>query len=70
MHCEFTSLAFVAGRLIPLDKCPGVTLIGVGELSRKTIARAILDIVRTDATTATGCLLEWMVDSCCEGLLG
>ena len=56
MHCEFTSLAFVAGRLIPLDKRPGVTLIGVGELSRKTIARAILDIVRTDATTATGSL--------------
>ena len=53
--------AFVAVRLIPLDKCPGVRSIGVGELPRGTITKAILDTVHTDITTATGSLQVWMV---------
>ena len=46
--------AFVAGRLIPLDKCPGIRPIGVGELPRRIIAKAILNVVRSDITAATG----------------
>jgi len=56
--------AFVAGRLIPLDKCPGVRPIGVGELPRKIIAKALLDIERNDITAATSLL------QVCAGLDG
>ena len=46
--------AFVACRLIPLDKCPGVTPIGVGEVSRRIIAKAILKIIGGDVEEAAG----------------
>ena len=56
-----TVSAFVARRLIPLDKCPGVRPIG---LPRRIIAKAVLDIVRNDITAATSPLQE------CAGLDG
>ncbi len=34
--------AFVACRLVPIDKCPGVRPIGIGEVPRRIIAKAIL----------------------------
>ena len=37
--------AFVACRLIPLNKCPGVRPIGVGEVPRRIIAKAVLALV-------------------------
>ena len=44
-----TSLqAYNPCRLIPLDKCPGVCLIGVGELLRRIIGRTIVFCVQTD----------------------
>ena len=46
--------AFVACRLIPLDKCPGVRPIGVGEVPRRIIAKAILRIVGSDVEEAAG----------------
>ena len=46
--------AFVACRLIPLDKCPGVRPIGVGEVPRRIIAKAILKIIGSDVEEAAG----------------
>ena len=34
--------AFVACRLIPLDKCPGIRPIGISETPRRIIAKAVL----------------------------
>ena len=45
-----------ACRLIPLDKCPGVRPIGVGEVPRRIIAKAILRIVGSDVEEAAGSL--------------
>ena len=46
--------AFVASRLIPLNKCPGVRPIGFGEVPRRIIAKAILKIIGSDVEEAAG----------------
>ena len=46
--------ALVAGRLIALDKCPGIRPIGIGETLRRIIARAISYVLREDIKTAAG----------------
>ena len=46
--------AFVACRLIPLDKCPGVRPIGIGEVPRRIIAKAILTLLQSDIVDASG----------------
>ena len=46
--------AFVACRLIPLDKCPGVRPTGVGEVPRRIVTKAILRIVARDVEEAVG----------------
>ena len=46
--------AFVACRLIPLNKNPGVRPIGIGEVSRRIIAKAVLRVVRDDVQSAAG----------------
>ena len=46
--------AFVACRLIPLDKCPGVRPIGIGEVPRRIIAKAILTLLKPDIVDASG----------------
>ena len=48
--------ALVACRLIPLDKCPGIRPIGVGEVSRRIIAKAVMSVVKEDVTHAAGAL--------------
>ena len=48
--------AFVACRLILLNKCPGVRPIGVGEVLHRTIGKAVMRIVQTDVATAAGLL--------------
>ena len=46
--------ALTACRLIALDKHPGVRPIGVGEVCRRLLSRAVLCIVRTDVLQAAG----------------
>ena len=53
IHPEGLS-AFVACRLIPLDKCPGMRPIGVGEVPRRILAKAVLRIVGRDVEEAAG----------------
>ena len=43
-------------RLIALDKNPGVRSIGIGEVSRRLIAKSILRVVKFDDLEAAGCL--------------
>lgn len=50
--------AFVAGSLILLDKYPGVRPIGVGEIQREIIAKAILKIIGSDVEEEAGPLLQ------------
>ncbi len=46
--------AFVACRLIPLNKCPGVRPIGIGEVPRRIIGKAILGLLKQDILDASG----------------
>ena len=44
----------VACRLIPLDKSPGVRPIGVGEVLRRIIGKAILTVLKSGILNVTG----------------
>ena len=46
--------ALAACRLVPLDKKPGVRPIGVCETVRRIIAKAILDVVKSDIQSVAG----------------
>jgi hypothetical protein len=46
--------AFLANRLIPLDKCPGLRPIGIGEIPRRIIGKTIIRFLRTDIQQASG----------------
>ena len=46
--------ALVACRLIPLNECPAVRPIGVGEVLRRIIGKAVMRIVGLDVVTAAG----------------
>lgn len=50
--------AFIACRLIPLDKCPGVRPIGVCETVRRIVGKAIATAVSSDIRTAAGPLQQ------------
>ena len=45
---------FVACRLIPLDKNPGVRPIGIGDVPRRILAKAILYCIGDDIAVAAG----------------
>jgi len=47
-------MPFVACRLIPLDKCPGVRPIGIGDVPRRIIAKAVLFVIGEDIVSAAG----------------
>ena len=44
----------LANWLIALDKCPGVRPIGIGDTSRRIIAKATLTVVNDDILDAAG----------------
>ena len=48
--------AIVASRLIPLDKCPGVRPIEIGEVPRRIIAKALLRVIGLDIEEAVSLL--------------
>ncbi|CAB4003656.1 Hypothetical predicted protein [Paramuricea clavata] len=48
--------AYVACRLIPLDKCPGVRPIGIGEVIRHIIGKSIISVIKPDILMSTGSL--------------
>ena len=48
--------AFLASRLIPLDKQPGVRPIGIGEVARRIIGKAILRCASSSIQKSAGCL--------------
>ena len=57
-------LTLVACCIIPLDKCPEVRPIGVGEVLRRNIRKAVMRIVKEDMLTAAGSM------QVCAGLGG
>jgi len=52
--------ALVPGRLIALNKCPGIRTIGVGEVMRRIISKAVLSVLKLDILQAAGSLLVRM----------
>ena len=48
--------AFLACRLIPLDKNPGLRPIGVGEILRRIAGKAVVSVVREDILNSVGSL--------------
>ena len=48
--------AFIANRLIPLNKNPGIRPIGVGEVIRPIAGKVIMDIAKKDVQQAAGSL--------------
>ena len=47
-------VAYTACRLIPLDKNPGVRPIGVDEVLRRIVGKAVMRIARQDLQCAAG----------------
>ena len=56
--------AFVAGRLIPLDKNPGVRPIGIGEVLRRIVSSATVTLLKPELVAVTAPLQT------CAGLSG
>ena len=48
--------AFTACRLVALDKCPGVRPVGIGEVVRRILGKAILTVTGPDVQQVTGAL--------------
>ena len=48
--------AFLACRLIPLDKNPGLRPIGVGEVLRRIAGKIVMSLIKTDVQDAVGSL--------------
>ena len=48
--------AFTACRLCPLDKCPGVRPIGISEVPRRIIGKAVMMVIGDDVRNSVGSL--------------
>ena len=51
-----TLLAYTSCRLIAVDKCPGVRPIGIGEVVRRIIGKAVMRIVKYDLQHVVGAI--------------
>ena len=49
-----TLKAYTSCRLVPLDKCPGVRPVGVGEVVRRIVGKAVMKVVKRDLQEAIG----------------
>lgn len=52
----------MSGRLVALDKCPGIRPTGIGEVWRRLLAKYLLSVAASEATEACG------TDQLCAGL--
>jgi hypothetical protein len=55
-------VALMAGRLLALDKCPGIRPVGIGETWRQAIAKCIFKVAGKEAKETCG------IDQLCAGL--
>jgi hypothetical protein len=46
--------AFLANRLVPLDKNPGLRPVGIGEVHRRIIGKAIMHVLKRDIQNSAG----------------
>ena len=46
--------AFLANRLVAIDKCPGVRPVGIGEAPRRIIGKGIVKVLKKDIQMAAG----------------
>lgn len=46
--------SFIASRLVPLDKNPGLRPIGVGEVLRRIAGKVVMSVLKDDVTIAVG----------------
>ena len=54
-YVDPTSLkAYISCRLVPLDKCPGVRPVGVGEVVRRIVGKAVMKVVKRHLMEAIG----------------
>ena len=60
-HDPSTLTAFVNNRLVALDKCPGVRPVGIGEVERRALGKAVLSVLSQEVKEAAG------VDNMCTG---
>ena len=49
-----TLRAYTSCRLVPLDKCPGVRPVGIGEVVRRIVGKAVMKVVKRDLQEAIG----------------
>ena len=48
--------AFLSCRLIPLDKCPGLRPIGIGEVLRRIAGKVLMSVIKEDVQESVGSL--------------
>ena len=56
IHKTSSIEAFLANRLVPLDKCPGIRPIGIGEVLRRIAGKVFMSVVKGDVQDSVGSL--------------